>query len=155
MIELHNPHLPVSVLFSLKPFNSQAATIIIQGALIAFSYLHEYLMVFLDHCITWNTQISSLCTKCAAVMCVLQALSGTSWGGNLVIQSMLYKSVIPKKMDYGAFLFGRATWTHLHKVDVVQNQAHRLILRAIKSTVIAAMESEAYLTQKYCTRIAS
>ena len=47
------------------------------------------------------------------------------------------------KMDQTLAMFRSAVTTHLNKLDVIQNQALRHILGAIKTTPIVAMEAEA------------
>jgi len=103
--------------------------------------------------------ISTLRSECANAMYILQALSSTQWGGDPAILSMIYKSFVCSKMDYGTFLYGAATYTQLRKLDVIQNQTLRHILGAIKTTPIVALEAETkipplqirrtYLAQKH------
>lgn len=155
----------VSVLFSLRAYNLADACIFLKGEQIPNCSFFKYLGINLDSRLTWNIHISFLRTKCSQAMYILQALSSTEWGGDPIILSMLYKAIIRSKMEYGAFLFGSAAPSRLKKLDVLQNQALRYILGAIKTTPIVAMEAEAkipplqlrriYLTQKYCTRLAS
>ena len=95
----------------------------------------------------------------------LKPLSSTQWGGDPSTLSMLYKAIIRSKMEYGSFLFGSATNANINKLDIIQNQALRFILGAIKTTPISAMEAEAkipplrlrrlHLAQKYLIRLSA
>ena len=59
-----------------------------------------------------------------------------------MILTLLYKSIIRSKLDYGSSLYGSASKTHLQKLECVQYKCLRLIIGALNSTPRPALCAE-------------
>lgn len=83
--------------------------------------------------------ISQICEKNVNV---LRSLSGVWWGSHPYCQKLLYNAIVRSHLDYGSFLLDPCTKLALGKLDRVQSKCLRIILGAMKSSPINAMQVE-------------
>ena len=155
----------VSMVFSLKPHNQTDAILAYCGEPLPVVSTVQYLGITLDSKLLWTQHISKLLTTITPCLNFLKMLSPTHWGGDPLILTLFYKSIIRAKIDYGSSLYGSASQTHLQKLERFQSKCLRLIIGAFKSTPIPALSAETgihpltfrrnYLTDRVLTRIIS
>ena len=84
----------------------------------------KYLGIFFDNKLLWNYQIEHICTKLIksnALIAKLRHFVGPKTLSNI------YNSLIQPHLDYGSLVWGNAAQTNLHKIEVLQNKAIRII----------------------------
>ena len=65
---------------------------------------------------------------------LLQYMSGKKWGLNAKHRRLLYLNYILPKFTYGEEVFSLASKSNLKMLDIIHNQALRLITKTIKTT---------------------
>ncbi|KOB71820.1 putative pol-like protein, partial [Operophtera brumata] len=83
--------------------------------------------------------ISQICEKNVNV---LRSLSGVWWGSHPYCQKLLYNAIVRSHLDYGSFLLDPCTKLALGKLDRVQSKCLRIIISAMKSSPLDAMQVE-------------
>ena len=96
-----------------------------------------------DQKMLWNTHIAKLRTNCYQKLNILKSIAGKNWGADSTILRNTYLALIRSKMDYGSFIYGCAR--PLRKLDVVNNEAARIISGAFRSSPIHSLLAEANL----------
>ena len=155
----------VSMVFSLRPYNPINATLAYHGKPLPIVSTATYLGVTLDSKLLWNQHISKLLRNVGPCLNFLKMLSPTQWGGDPSILTLFYKSTIRSKIDYASSLYGSASKTQLQRIEHFQNKCLRLIIGALNSTPIPALNAETgvhplqyrrnYLTDRILTRFLS
>ncbi|XP_045505002.1 uncharacterized protein LOC123701543 [Colias croceus] len=80
--------------------------------------------------------------KCEKGVNVLRALSGVSWGAHPFSQKLLYNAVIRSHFDYASFLLEPCNKSGNQIWDKIQSKCLRIILGAMRSTAINALQIE-------------
>lgn len=112
----------------------------------------RYLGMYLDRSLKWGKHINETREKLSKFINVFKVLAGGNWGIHPKHLRRLYIAIIRSRLDYGSFLYDTSVKSHLQKLDIVQNQAMRVIGGFIKSTPIHVMESELCLHPLYLRR---
>ncbi|KAK7094328.1 hypothetical protein V1264_007968 [Littorina saxatilis] len=99
-----------------------------------------FLGVKLDPRLSWKPQIEDMEKRGIKRLALMKKLSGTHWGANSKILKTVYTGTVRPVLEYGVSAWATAAKTHTNKLDRVQNFGLRIILGAMKSTPIAAME---------------
>lgn len=86
--------------------------------------------------------INHIVQKCEKSISVLRALSGVWWGAHPSSLRLVYNALIRSILDYGSFLLPPANKGALHKLDLVQSKSLRIVVGAMKSTPINALQVE-------------
>lgn len=86
--------------------------------------------------------IHHLVSKCEKSISVLRALSGVWWGAHPSSLRLLYNALVRSILDYGSFLLIPANKGALKKLDLMQSKSLRLVVGAMKSTPINALQVE-------------
>lgn len=86
--------------------------------------------------------INYVVRKCEKSISVLRALSGVWWGAHPSSLRLVYNALIRSIMDYGSFLLPPANKGALHKLDLIQSKSLRIVVGAMKSTPINALQVE-------------
>ena len=100
----------------------------------------RYLGIILDQRLTFRLHITELCEKASKRLKILKRLTGTTWGTSMDTLKLTYKTYILPILCFGEELLICASKSNCNKLDVIQNQALRIITGGIKSTPILAME---------------
>ncbi len=72
----------------------------------------------------------------------MRAVAGQDWGADKQSLKGIYVGLMRSTLDYGCIVYESASSTLLKKLDVMQAKALRLILGAVKTTPIAAVQVE-------------
>lgn len=102
----------------------------------------KFLGIWLDCRLTGMTHFGYIAEKCEKNVNILRSLSGVWWGAHPFTQKLLYNAIIRSHMDYGSFLLDPCNKSALQKLDKVQSKCLRIILGAMKSSPINAMQVE-------------
>lgn len=100
----------------------------------------RYLGVILDQRLTFRPHINEVCEKSSNRLKILKRLTGTTWGTSMDTLKLTYTTYILPVLCFGGELLICASKTNCNKLDVIQNQALRIITGGTKSTPIIAME---------------
>nr|CAI5843233.1 unnamed protein product [Callosobruchus analis] len=103
----------------------------------------KYLGMILDKKLTFSQHIENIITKCNKGLNFLKSTMRTWWGADPLIALTFYKSYIRSVVDYGSIIYGNASKRLLKKLDVLQNNAIRISIGAMKSTPIEPLRAEA------------
>ena len=113
------------------------------GFLIEPSSCVRWLGVWLDSRLSFHNHIKAKTTAATRSYFALRRLANTQKGLTVSIMRQLYISTVLPILDYGSEVWWMGQKTAISKLVTVQNGAMRSILRAFKTTPIAALESEA------------
>ena len=134
-----NAKKSVCMLFTRKKL-SQPPSLYMQGISIRLTTQHRFLGLILDApYLNWNAHIENLITVCLRKLNVLKALTSVKWGASRYLLFKFYNSFIKSKILYGIQVYSSASNSHLKKLDIVQNQAIRIITGLRRTTPIASM----------------
>lgn len=86
--------------------------------------------------------VNHIVHKCEKSISVLRALSGVWWGAHPSSQRLVYNALIRSILDYGSFLLPPASKGVLRKLDLIQSKSLRIVVGAMKSTPINALQVE-------------
>ena len=119
-------------------------SITIGGSRIPYKKYPRMLGVHLDCQLSFVKQTEEAVKQASGKLKLLAVLANTEWGWRKNDLMMIYRTFIRSKLDYGA-----ASWqpwlsqTSINDLDVVQNQALRLITGQPRSTPVDALRLEA------------
>ena len=102
-----------------------------------------YLGVVFDPRLTWEHQIKKICERSYGRLNLLRALAHQSKKHNATLLSQLYNSTIRSIFEYSSVCIVSAANVHLEKLQVIQNEALRIILRVPAYVSIARMNDSA------------
>lgn len=107
--------------------------------------------------------VNRIAQKCEKSISVLRALSGVWWGAHPSSLRLVYNALIRSILDYGSFLLPPANKGALRKLDLIQAKSLRIVVGAMKSTPINALQVECcdpplqlrrqYLSDNYISKI--
>ena len=103
----------------------------------------KFLGMFWDPELSWTHHIKYTIEKSTNRINLLRYLSGSKWGADRYTLLKLYRSLILSILDYGCEVYNSASNHLLSKLEKVQNNCLRVILRAMKTTPITALQIEA------------
>ena len=75
----------------------------------------------------------------------MKAISSSKWGASLLILRTFYITYIRSKLDYGAVVYDSATEAIKQKLEIIQNNAMRLMIGARNTTPILSLQVESHL----------
>ncbi len=104
---------------------------------------HRLLRLIFDRKLSWKPHILNLKLQCINKLSVLKNVHHQSWGADRKTLQLLYNTLILSKLGYGATVYGSAAPFTLHQLDILQNQAIRIILDALRSSPIPKLLEEA------------
>ena len=90
----------------------------------------KVLGVWLDSGLTLGAHLAYVRNRAALRVGVLKAVSGSSWGGDTLTLLTLYQSWVRPVMEYASPVWALCGRRALHTLDVLQNEALRVVLRA-------------------------
>ncbi|XP_053376916.1 uncharacterized protein LOC128547772 [Mercenaria mercenaria] len=135
-----NTEKSCTTLFSLSPTQTDAGYIRICDTPLAEVEEATYLGVTFDRRLTWKAHLTNAESKARKKLPILRKLAGTNWGAHENILKTVYLVTIRLILEYSSSAWITAAKTIQQRLDKVQNQALRIITRALKSTPIKAME---------------
>ena len=131
----------VGILFGNKTQHS--LDVHLGGTPILFQKVVKFLGMFLDRALSFRDHIKEIKNRCERDLNLMRMLRGTNFGSDKHSLLLLYKSLIRSKIDYGAQIYNCAKPSVLKPLDIIQNKALRLALRALNSTPVYLLEAEA------------
>lgn len=102
----------------------------------------KFLGIWLDSKLSGTPHIDYVLQKCERNINILRSLSGVWWGSHPFTQKLLYNALVRSHMDYGLFILDSCNKSALLKLDKIQAKCLRIILGAMKSSPINAMQVE-------------
>ena len=129
-----SPHKSKLVLFTKCPRHKEeieAGDISIQlfGAPVSLSTEADFLGVTFDARLTWEPQTQKVVTRSYKRLNLLRAVSALSKNLNSTVMKRLYEATIRSLFEYCSLCIVNAAECHLQKLQLIQNQALRVILR--------------------------
>lgn len=122
---------------------------------------HKFLGVIIDQKLSFEEHIKYISKNALRGLNILRCLAGVSWGADPKILSTLYKAIVRSHFDYSALAYMDSNF--VHRLDIIQNRALRIISGAMCSTPIRAMEVETkimplnirriMLAERYCIKL--
>ena len=99
---------------------------------VALEMVHQMkvLGVWLDSGLTLAVHLAYVRNRAALRVGVLKSVSGSSWGGDTLTLLTLYQSWVRPVMEYASPVWALCGRRALHALDVLQNEALRVVLRA-------------------------
>ena len=92
--------------------------------------------------LTWKNRINETIKNCNKRLNIMKATTTTTWGAGCKTLLMLYKTCVHSKIEHGSVALGSACNTILNKHEVVQNNALRISIGALRSTPILSLRCE-------------
>lgn len=102
----------------------------------------KFLGVWLDNKLSGLVHFDFVSQKCEKNINILRSLSGVWWGAHPYSQKMLYNAIVRSHIDYGSFLLDPCSKSGHKIIDRIQSKCLRIILGAMKSSPINAMQVE-------------
>ena len=99
----------------------------------------KYLGVTLDTKLTWKAHIDDLTTKSQRRFAILKRLAGCQWGCATTTLNTTYQMYIKPVLKYLCGALITASDQQIQKLELIQNQAMRLITGGVKTTPISSM----------------
>ena len=109
------------------------------GQIIPTSNDVTYLGVNFDCRLSWEHQINKICERAYSRLNLLRAMAHMSNQHNPTLLSQLYNSTIRSIWEYSCICIISAANCHLNKLQLLQNEALRIILRVPAYMPIARM----------------
>lgn len=132
-----------AVIFSRKR-NVPNVTISINNENISIIKKVKFLGIILDSKLSGMEHLNYIVNKCERNINILRALSGVWWGSHPYSQKLLYNAIIRSHFDYGTFLLEPCNKIALGFLDKVQSKCLRIILGAMKSSPVNALQVECF-----------
>lgn len=114
-------------------------TVKIGGEVIQQNEHPKYLGVYMDQKLNWQTHINKTAEKAKNRLSVLKRLAGSKWGCSRTVLNNTFKTYIRPILTYGSEALVTAAARNINKLEVVQNQALRIITGGVKSTPLVSM----------------
>lgn len=102
----------------------------------------KFLGLVFDTKMTGIPHVNEILNKCERSLNVLRCLSGVWWGAHPFTQKILYNALIRSHLDYGSFLLEPCNRAALTKLNRIQFRSLRLILGAMRSSPVNALQVE-------------
>lgn len=102
----------------------------------------KFLGIKLDSRMSGIPHFDYISQKCEKSVNVLRSLSGVWWGSHPYSQKLLYNAIVRSHWEYGCFLLNLCNKSGQDKIFKIQSKCLRIILGAMKSSPINAMQVE-------------
>lgn len=103
----------------------------------------RFLGVHFDERLTWRTHIDHVINKSKSVLNLMRCLTGVKWGADFTSLKFIYVALVRSRLDYGCVVYRSAAKSVLDRLDIIQNQALRICLGAVRTSPICALQVEA------------
>ena len=129
-----SPHKSKLVLFTKCPRHKEEKetkdiSINLFGAQVSLSTEADFLGVTFDSRLTWEPQTQKIVARSYKRLNLLRAVSALSNNLNPAVMKRLYEATIRSLFEYCSLCIINAAECHLQKLQLIQNQALRVILR--------------------------
>ena len=99
----------------------------------------KVLGVWLDSGLTFTAHLRYVRNRAALRVGVLKSVSGSAWGGDTLTLLTLYQCWVRPVMEYASPVWALCSRRALHALDVLQNEALRVVLRAPMAANLATI----------------
>ena len=103
---------------------------------------YKYLGIIFDKTLNWTKHVDYITGKARRAMNTIKTLANKNFGTDAIILKRIYLAIVRPIMEYGGPLIMNMSKTNLNKLQVIQNEAMRIILGAHRSTPISYLEVE-------------
>ena len=129
------------VLFTWKRKFTVDTPIVIDNIPIQFDKDVKYLGVILDHKLNWNKHINYISNKATKATMAASRTVGKNWGLSTITARWIYNAIVVPRVTYGSHLWGlNPNSSSIQKLNKIQNQASRMIIRCPRYTSRQTME---------------
>ncbi|KAK8372172.1 hypothetical protein O3P69_011867 [Scylla paramamosain] len=109
---------------------------------IAWVGSHPYLGVWMDPHLTFKSHVAATAGKAKARLNIMRAITGLKRGANYQVLRTYYIQAVRSVIEYGAPCLSTASTTAITSLEMLQNQALRLMVGAPKWTRICTLQVE-------------
>ena len=102
----------------------------------------KFLGITLDSKLSGASHINNILKKCERSLSILKALSGVWWGAHPYTLKLMYNAIVRSVIDYCCFLLEPCNKEALRSLDSIQSKCLRIIIGAMKSSPINALQVE-------------
>ena len=128
------------IVFSKCPSHKKEALVLkIFNQIIPQSNEVTYLGVIFDQRLSWEQQIRKICERAYSRLNLLRAMTSMTKKHNATLIGQLYNSTIRSLFEYSCVCIVSAADVHLKKLQLIQNEALRIILKVPSYIPIATM----------------
>lgn len=106
---------------------------------IPFSDEAKYLGVILDRKLSGKSHCDYIKIRCERSLNILRCLAGVWWGSHPFYLKLIYNATIRSVLDYCSYFVPGSA---IESLNIIQNKALRIILGAMKTSPIIAMQVE-------------
>lgn len=99
----------------------------------------KILGITFDKRCTWTHHINFLKTSITPRLNIIKMLWHISWGSKTHVLTIIYKSLIVSKLDYGSFLWTIVNKSITKKLDIIHNSGLRMSIGAYRSSPIPSI----------------
>ncbi|XP_076069251.1 uncharacterized protein LOC143041313 [Oratosquilla oratoria] len=117
----------------------------IQGIQLAWTSSYQYLGVWVDQGLSFNTQVTYLRERTRTRINVMRAMTRTHSGASHAVLRLYYIQAVRSLIDYSAVVLVSLSPTQQRRIECIQNQAMRTMLGAPRWTSMSIMQSETRL----------
>lgn len=125
-----------------RQLNPKLAKIHYDGAIIPLKSYAKFLGVFLDSKLTGHPHCEYVVAKCERHLNLLRCLTGVWWGAHPFSLKLIYNALIRSTLDYGTYLLEPGRIAAFKTLNGIQSKAMRMIMGAMKSSPINALQVE-------------
>ena len=94
----------------------------------------KYLGLTWDYKLDWGYHIQNLIDKGIKLLKIMKSISAHSWGGHPTVLLSIYKGLVRPSIEWGNYLYTQGQKKLLCKLDVIQNDALRMVSGCFKTT---------------------
>lgn len=102
-------------------------------------------IIFDSPTLTLKHHVTYLKNECSRRLNIMRAVSSNRWGASRNLLRRVYICYIRSKIEYGSIVYNDFSDTTQHKLNVIQNNALRIMLGARKTSPILSLEVEAHI----------
>lgn len=117
--------------------------LVLDGFHIPYAKETKYLGMYFDQKLTWKKNINEIVNRCEKAINIIKVCTKVSWGADVNISLLMFRSLIRSIIDYGSVLYGAAGQGLCKKINIVCNKALRVCLGVMKSSPVDCLYVEA------------
>lgn len=102
----------------------------------------KFLGRIFDSSMNGNAHINDIVRKCEKNINIMRAVSGVWWGSHPGVLRLMYNALVRSILDFGSITFCLENKQPLHKLDLLQHKSLRIVIGAMNSTPINALQIE-------------
>ena len=107
---------------------------------------HKLLGLYYDSpLLMWKVHIDYWQVECLRRLDLMKSIASVKWGAFSKVLRTFYIAYVRAKLYYDSIIYCTASVTNLKKLDVIQNLCLRLMLGALKYSVLS-FQAEAHLS---------